>query len=386
VLRALLDAPSAQGASLPRARALAAAAYLLLQTGDYAPAEDYCREALAVARPSGDDRLVADVLFTQAWVWTRLGRPGAALRVAESGLDLARRIGDPHLVAWLLSVRASAATGAGDHAGAARDEGEAARLFRQAGDRLQMGLVLGNLGYSELSAGDLGTARRHLAEALDIAREFNERSGPTTHTFNLGLAEYLGGSPEAAAALFTESLDLARRTGKRSYVAYALAGLAMAGRGADRAERGWSARLHGAADQIFADLGHEVEELEARLVSQDRQRLRAAMGAEAFEAEYAAGRALDMPQVLAEFGRRAGAAARPAEPAAAGSPAAVTVLTARQLDVLRLVAQGLSNADIARRLMLSEHTVHRHLAMIRRKLGLSSRAAAVAWGVRAGLV
>ena len=45
-----------------------------------------------------------------------------------------------------------------------------------------------------------------------------------------------------------------------------------------------------------------------------------------------------------------------------------------------------ANPDIARRLALSEHTIHRHLANILRKLNLSSRAAAVAWGVRAGLI
>jgi LuxR family maltose regulon positive regulatory protein len=67
-------------------------------------------------------------------------------------------------------------------------------------------------------------------------------------------------------------------------------------------------------------------------------------------------------------------------------PGEASVLTARELDVLRLIAQGLSNQEIAQRLFLSEHTVHRHLANIRRKLNLSSRAAAAAWGVRAGLV
>ena len=62
------------------------------------------------------------------------------------------------------------------------------------------------------------------------------------------------------------------------------------------------------------------------------------------------------------------------------------MLTPRELDVLRLVAQGLSNTDIAHRLVLSEHTVHRHLANLLRKLDLSSRAAAAAWGTRAGLI
>ena len=62
------------------------------------------------------------------------------------------------------------------------------------------------------------------------------------------------------------------------------------------------------------------------------------------------------------------------------------MLTARELEVLTLVAQGLNNPDIARRLVLSEHTVRRHLANILRKLGLSSRTAAAAWGVRAGLI
>jgi DNA-binding NarL/FixJ family response regulator len=61
-------------------------------------------------------------------------------------------------------------------------------------------------------------------------------------------------------------------------------------------------------------------------------------------------------------------------------------LTARELEVLRLVAKGLTNQSIADTLFVSDHTVHRHLANILNKLSVSSRAAAVAQGARRGLL
>ena len=400
VLRALLEAPAAQGATLLRARALAAAANLLVQTDGYATAGDYCQEGLAIARAVGDEYLVADLLQIGAWPLLRRGQPNVALPLIESGLGLARRLQEPHLTGRLLSARSFALNVGGNPAGAARDAAESLRLFRQAGDRILVGATLGNLGNYELSVGDLDAARRHLAESVDIARALNARDGMAYWTFNLGLAEYLSDSPEAAEALFAETLEMAQRMGIKGLVGYGLIGVAMVGHG--RADPGRSARLHGAADQALADLGETLEPLEGRLADLDRQRLRTAMGAEAFEAEYAAGRALDSAQVLAAVGRT-GAAARqagvahqavPAQRAgalvserdAAASGEAASVLTSRELDVLKLVAQGLSNPEIAQRLVLSEHTVHRHLANILRKLGLSSRSAAAAWGVRTGLV
>jgi DNA-binding NarL/FixJ family response regulator len=58
------------------------------------------------------------------------------------------------------------------------------------------------------------------------------------------------------------------------------------------------------------------------------------------------------------------------------------VLTARESQILGLVAQGLSNKQIAAQLTLSEHTVHRHVANILVKLRVSSRAAAAAYAAR----
>jgi non-specific serine/threonine protein kinase len=391
VLRALLDAPAAQQATLSRARGLAAAARLLGQTGGYATAGDYCEEALVIARTVGDDYLVAEILATHAWVLLRQGQSSPALALIEQGLGLARRLGESHLTARLLSARAFAASVAEDDAAGEGDAAEALRLFRQAGDRLQVGAMLGNLGNFELAAGDLDAARRHLTESLDIARSLSEHYGLVHQAFNLGLAEYLAGSPGAAETLFAEALDLARRTGMTAHMAYALIGLALAGRGG--ADPGWAARLHGAADQALADLGHALEPLEARLADLDRERLRDAMGTEAFDAEYAAGRTLDLARAAhqaldgMQAGRETSRAGVPgSRPDAAGLGAAGAVLTPRELEVLRLVAQGLSNPEIAQRLVLSEHTVHRHLANILRKLSLSSRAAAAAWGVRSGLV
>jgi len=301
VLRALLDMPTAQETMLARARALTDAAYLLVHTGDYAIAEDYCQEALAIARAADDGSLVAEVLSQHALLLLPQGKADAALQLIESGLSLARRLGELHLTARLLAARAFATSITGDQEAATRDAGESLRLFRQAGDQIETGQMLGNIGYDELSAGDLDAARRHLAEALDIARALNDRTGVVYQTFNLGLAEYLGRSPEAAEVLFAESFDLARRTGMRSQAAYALIGLALADHGV--ADPGWSARLHGAADQALADQGSVLEPLEARLANLDRERLRATMGAEAFKTEYTTGRTLDPAQVLAALGR-----------------------------------------------------------------------------------
>lgn len=79
-----------------------------------------------------------------------------------------------------------------------------------------------------------------------------------------------------------------------------------------------------------------------------------------------------------------GVEAEGATPAAAA--AAETDLSARELEVLRLVALGLSDREIADRLVLSPHTVHRHVANIRTKLRLPSRAAAAAQAARLGLI
>ena len=63
-----------------------------------------------------------------------------------------------------------------------------------------------------------------------------------------------------------------------------------------------------------------------------------------------------------------------------------SLLSSREREILASVARGLSDREIAEQLVLSPHTVHRHVANIRRKLGRTSRTAAVAEAARLGLL
>jgi DNA-binding NarL/FixJ family response regulator len=94
------------------------------------------------------------------------------------------------------------------------------------------------------------------------------------------------------------------------------------------------------------------------------------------------------PAMAARYRQALVRAAEAAEPATASQARTepITVLTAREIEVLRLVADGLSNPQIAARLTLSEHTVKRHVANILMKLALPTRAAAVAAVSRLGLL
>jgi pimeloyl-ACP methyl ester carboxylesterase/DNA-binding CsgD family transcriptional regulator len=76
----------------------------------------------------------------------------------------------------------------------------------------------------------------------------------------------------------------------------------------------------------------------------------------------------------------------PTAPGRADSGPARVLLSGREREVLALVAAGLSDQEIAEQLVLSYHTVHRHVANIRRKLGRGSRTAAVAEAARLGLL
>jgi DNA-binding NarL/FixJ family response regulator len=124
------------------------------------------------------------------------------------------------------------------------------------------------------------------------------------------------------------------------------------------------------AARVRLDLAREL----AQLGQPERARSEAVLATEALSqlgAALAAARGKALIRQLATPPQRRGAAGP---------------LTRRQLEILRLVSQGLSNAEIARRLSLSEHTVKRHVANLLLRLGLNSRAAATAKAAKLGLL
>jgi RNA polymerase sigma factor (sigma-70 family) len=180
-----------------------------------------------------------------------------------------------------------------------------------------------------------------------------------------------------AGAALTALRDVQRRTGTATLRASAdLAEGALAAAAGDHARA--RPLLEDAADHFAAscapyELAHARLELAVTLAALGRR--------EAAEREATAA-----AQALDELGAAADAAharRRLGEPA--GGSAALPELTAREREVLRVLCDGLTNPQIAERLVISEHTVHRHVTNILRKLGLPTRAAAAAHAARAGL-
>ena len=117
---------------------------------------------------------------------------------------------------------------------------------------------------------------------------------------------------------------------------------------------------------------------------------RVQLGEQAFAAARNEGRTMPLEQVMvapsqyttAQFGTT-GTFSRSIGKPSAGYPAG---LTAREMEVLRLVAQGLTDAQVAEQLVLSLHTVHAHLRTIYSKLGVTSRSAATRYAFEHQLV
>jgi ATP/maltotriose-dependent transcriptional regulator MalT len=250
---------------------------------------------------------------------------------------------------------------------------EARELFERAGTHRLAVLGLGRLA---LDGGDPNAA-------ADAAERVLRRLPADSVLDRIPALELLVrarselGELDAAAAAFDDLRQAAEAIGTpyldgRAQLAHA--GLALALGAHEESRRACEDAL-----DRFVDAGAPHDAALARL---GLARSLVALGRDtAAQAEARAAR-----EALAALGAADGAARADAFLAGSADREPPGDLTPRELEVLRLVAQGLTNAEIAERLYLSPHTVHRHIANARTKLRLPSRAAAVAYAARVGLL
>jgi DNA-binding NarL/FixJ family response regulator len=181
--------------------------------------------------------------------------------------------------------------------------------------------------------------------------------------------------------MLVEALDLTWRLGPRWLIAACLEGLARVSSMQGAAYR--AARLAGAASALRAAIGAPLPPFARADLDRAMAQARTALGAPAWLAAWDEGRALPLSDVITE----ARSISVVPLPDRAGHPPTPTVrLTDRERDVLRLLAAGFTDREIADALFLSPRTVHRHLARLYEQLGVHTRTAAVAAAQSAGLV
>lgn len=327
---------------------------------------------------------------------------GRAVIYLEQAITLGRAADEWLALAIGLEMRGAVLRLRGDLEGAASCFEEALAVGRAHGDALSTYTPLASLGEVARNQGDLALAAARYREALDVSRAAGHQSHVALMLRRLAELALSQGENQRAARLLRESAGLYQTFGKPWALVFVFELLAVAYAREGRAEQ--AARLLGGAARLreSAELPYvvaEQAEIEALVAP-----VRAALSVGAWAEAFAAGHALTLEEMAAEAQRAApearddvarndAATAAPAGAsggAAAGGRGARTPhpadsdaargdgewLTRRELEVLRLLAEGLSDAQIAERLVISVRTVNHHVAAIYDKLGVSSRAAA----------
>ena len=415
-----------------RAKALCAAGALAARQGDFAQAEALCGESLALFRALGDPRGSGTSLNWLGYAARHQSDYAVARSLLEEAVTLCREVDNQDGIALALGNLANVCLLQGEYDQARTLAEEAMVLSRERGDTWNIAIALGILALVIGFQGDLTQARTLLEESLALSRQEGYKDNIANSLCLLGTTAIQQGDIPKARSLLEESLALFKEVGDRENIGQSLGGLAwvslvqgnyvaarswleesfalfkamgnkwgsavcLVGFAALAAAQGawtWAVRLSGAAEALCQAVNGVLIPGVYAIQEFTSAAARAQLGEDVFTAAWAEGRTMTPEQALA--------APEPApllepvptvsqplpagKPLPAARPAYPDGLTEREVEVLRLVAQGLTDAQVAQQLVISPRTVNWHLTAIYSKLRVTSRSAATRYALEHHLV
>lgn len=371
-----------------RARAIMAAGTLAEAQGDYERARVLLGDSLILFRKLDDKVSIAATLRHLGNEARHQGDYGAAYAHLVEGLAIARELGDQWDIASFLGDLGIATQTLGQEEQARAYYEESLAIRRELNDRRGIAMMLVNLGELARAKGDYDLAHGLYQEGLTIARELGDRWGVGMVLHNLGHVAYHRDQYGHALDLFAESLRIFYDMRNKRDIAYCLAALAGVYGAMGQPER--AAVLFSAGQALSNTISSRLDPADLIEYERNLSAVQARMSPEAWESAWAQGQAMTLIEAVAyalEGTTPAGQSSEGTAPLMSTRPLTMpdaalesdnlAGLSTRELEVLRLVAAGLTDNQVAEQLIISPRTVHRHLSSIYSKLGVSSRTAAV---------
>jgi non-specific serine/threonine protein kinase len=356
-----------------------------IERGPYREVRSWLERALALgASPTSPARIAAQLALARLLFFQ--GDFQRAAAAGEEALTLARATGDRLGTARALIAIGEAVDRQGDLDRSVLCHEEALALFRAAADVRGIAETLSHLGVAAWLRGDIGRFAALAEQTLPLYREVGDHAGIIASLDRLSLVARIGGQLERQAALAGEMISLCRDLDDPFILSSAL--WTAAAIAEERGEATLSARFFGAAEALREASGLVLDPAFALEHARSVERVQTQLGPDAFASTWTAGRGIGIRQALDDtedmLDRLAAgpAVSSPVLPAGA----APHNLTQRELDVLRLVVEGLTDREIAGALFIARRTASKHVESILDKLGVTSRGAAASAAVRLGLV
>ena len=340
-------------------------------------------EAAVVYERAGDEAGMSETLATLGEVRIYRGELDAAERLLNRGLELARRTGagPQRLVELMLPIGVLAFRRRAPGLGRALFE-EALQLARGADDAWGVVQALGRLGSLEFAEGSTDAARARFAENVAVARRIGDREQLVMALCNLASSGVASSEMDAARAQIIEAAPLAERL-NWWYQVRVLDVMAEWLVAVGRLEEAVSCLA--AADRTRRDTEMEWDPdrvaRRAALIEQARR----SMQRSTIESAWRSGENASLVAMLEQAGKAIEGVDLDAA-TVAFPPAGAARLSARERQVLTLVANGRSDDAIADELFISKKTASVHVAHIKDKLGVESRVEIALAGLRLGLV